>query len=310
MDLQTFLNLPTQELAAHVRERGLKVCVFPINGTRRWYYLEHTPRPDEDLLDSYLSAVEQNHIALYKLIFDHGVDYLLTPVFGPDLMERGNEYTGMVAAGLTRLTSAEYFLKFFDEYEVRVRFYGDYRKYFANTPYTFLIELFEELAERTKSYNRHRLFMGLFAHDATESVAHLAVEYHRKHGRVPNRDTLIELYYGEYVPPVDVFIGFNEFCAFDMPLVADGNEDLYFTVNPSPYLNAPQLREIFYDRLHTRRSEADYSSLEAEEWERMRAFYQANLGKTQGIGARHPSGGYWYPRPQVIIPPGFDEMDS
>jgi len=39
--LDSFLNLPKPEIAKLVRESGNQVCVFPINGTRRWFALEH-----------------------------------------------------------------------------------------------------------------------------------------------------------------------------------------------------------------------------------------------------------------------------
>jgi hypothetical protein len=110
------------------------------------------------------------------------------------------------------------------------------------------------------------------------------------------------MYYGEYVEQVSLFIGFDKPCAFDMPLVATGNEDLYFTVCPSPYLSPRQLRAILYDHLYSRRtSDVDYASLEAGEWQAMSEFYGANLDNTLGVGAR--AGQIWYPQPQVALPP-------
>jgi len=108
------------------------------------------------------------------------------------------------------------------------------------------------------------------------------------------------------VQPVNIFIGFDRFSAFDMPLVATGNEDLYFTVSPSPYLSERQLRRILYDHLYTRRAaEPDYESLSKEAVEHMRAFYQINQDLTQGVGILRD--GFWYPLPQVALPPGFME---
>ncbi len=127
---------------------------------------------------------------------------------------------------------------------------------------------------------------------------------------MPNKKTLVELYYGEAVPPVSFFIGFDKFSAFDMPLVAVGEEDLYFTVSPSPYLTARQLREILYDHMFTRHSDAEYSTLEPNEWMLMREFYQANVGKTLGVGSLQARGGYWYPLPQVELPPNFTESSQ
>ena len=48
MDIETFQSMPTTEVANLVREAGPKVCVFPINGTRRWFVLEHPEQAEGD----------------------------------------------------------------------------------------------------------------------------------------------------------------------------------------------------------------------------------------------------------------------
>ncbi len=310
MNRETFLGLPTPDLARLVRQMGPKVCVFPINGTRRWFLLEYPHEAGQNYLASYLAAVETNHVDLYRLMFDHGIEYLITPAFGPDLAERGDDYVATVARGLMRLGTEALFLDFFDDYEVRVRFYGNYRKYFEGTPHAYVLDIFDDLTARTAAHDRFRLFFGLFGHDATETVAELGVAHFIKHGRIPDKRTLIELYYGEFVPPVDFFIGFDAFSVFDMPLIAVGTEDLYFTVNPSPYLNDQQLRDILFDHLYARRIEPDYSTLEPDEWNLMREFYRVNMGKTLGVGAQQARGNYWYPLPQVKLPLHFPEQEQ
>lgn len=307
MDLETFRKLPRSEVARLVRESGPKVCVFPINGTRRWFMLENS-RQDGNSVESYLDESTQRHIELYSLLFDHGLDTLLAPVFGPDLAERGDDYMQMAAAGLTRLATHPDLLDFYATHQTRIRFYGDHRKFFGHTPYAYLSDLFEEATEQTSAHSQHRLFYGVCANDATETVAELAIRYYAECGRAPDKHTIIEMYYGEYVPPVDLFIGFDKFCAFDMPLVATGNEDLYFSVSPSPYLNERQLRDILYDHLYTRRAdETDYSDMTARDWTLMRDFYHVNREKTLGVGARQEHGRYWYPLPTVQLPDGFGE---
>jgi hypothetical protein len=193
------------------------------------------------------------------------------------------------------------FLEFYREYDVRVRFYGDYRRFLAPTAYSYVSEVFGQVTVRTASHSRHRLFFGVCAHDAAETVGELAVQYHSEHGGLPKKRTLVEMYYGEYVDPVSLFIGFDKPSAFDMPLVATGSEDLYFTVCPSPYLSSSQLRAILYDHLYSRRTgEVDYASLEAGEWHAMREFYRANADRTLGVGTKE--GRIWYPLPQVASP--------
>lgn len=300
MDRDAFLNLPTEELAQIVRTRGPKVMVFPINGTRRWFMLEHreTDKNFTSSQDDYLPVLIKQYIELFKLVFEHGVPTLLTPSFGPDLMQRGVEYVRMVVEGLVRLTTHSDFGDFFKDYDVRVHFYGDYHKYLSGPGYASLLGKFDNLVRRTASHSRCRLFFGLFAHDATETIAEYAVQHYLKHGHVPDRHILVEKYYGEYVDPVDVFIGFDKFSVFDMPLLALGNEDLYFTVAPSPYLTACQLRNILYDHLYTRRAQ------ESDNWSAMRDFYRVNREATLGVGAERD--GFWYPLPQVNLPQGFE----
>ncbi len=304
MELETFRALPTGQVAQLVRAQGPKVCVFPINGTRRWFLLEHAQADSDPSLARYIAIATRRHIDLYRLFFDHGVETLLTPVFGPDLVDRGDEYMRIAVDGLIGLTNDPALLDFYREYGVRVRFYGDHRKFFGPTPYADLSDRFDELTAQTGHHDRHRLFFGVCANDAVETTGELAVRHYLEQGRTPDKRTLVELYYGEYVPPVDLFIGFDKFSAFDMPLIATGSEDLYFTVSPSPYLDTPQLRAILYDHLYSRRdSEPDYESMSAEQWAAMRAFYQSNLDKTCGIGVRR--GGCWYPLPQVEWPSQF-----
>ena len=139
-------------------------------------------------------------------------------------------------------------------------------------------------------------------------AAKLAIAYFNAHGRSPTKDELVTQYYGEYVPPVDIFIGFDKFIVFDMPMLTTGDEDLYFTVAPSLYLTEQQLREILYDHLFDRKvEETDYSELTPEDWQLMGEFYRANQGKTLGVGACQTRGNYWYPLPQVEIPAEFNE---
>jgi adenosine tuberculosinyltransferase len=303
LDRTLFLALPDDQLAEIVRRSGVKVCVFPINGTRRWYLLEHAAMAaGADPVIAYMDITGKRHLEIYKMFFDHGVDTLLTPVFGPDLLERGDVYIERVGAdGLARLAEHPDFVRFYDEYQVRVRFYGDFHQYLASTPYAGLCDKFDSISKRTTSYERHRLFFGVFANDSTESIANMAIRYYQEYGNPPKKSDLIEMYYGEAITPVDFFIGFDKLSSFDMPLVATGSEDLYFTTAPSPYISSLHLRNILYDHIFIRKTEEqDYSALSPEDFQWMQEFYRLNQNKTMGIGALR--GGIWFPLPSVEWP--------
>lgn len=306
IDLQTFLQLPQAEFSALVAESGPLVAVFPINGTRRWYLLKCLAGEFDAQRQSYLQVMEERHIAMYRLFFEQGVHTLLTPIFGPDLLDRGDDYLRLSIEGIARLVSEPHFLNFYDQFQVRVRFYGDYRRFLEATPYAWLIERIDEISQRTAGHTRNRLFFGMFANDPSEQLAAFGAQYFQQHQQLPNRDTLVRLYYGEYVDPVSFFIGFDRLSAFDMPLLATGSEDLYFTVSPSLELTARQLREILYDHLYLRKTpEPDYETLPTEALTWMANFYSENKERTLGVGRL--VGGIWYPQPGLTWPESAKE---
>ena len=294
--LEEFLALPTEEVAQLVRAAGPQVCVFPINGTRRWFMLEHAGSVGSDPIEAYLDISSANHIGLYRMFFDHGIDTLLTPTLGPDILLRGETYMQQIGAtGLARLATGADFLNFYDEYDVRVHFYGDHRKCLAPTAHAYLSDLFDNVTQKTQDHQRYRLFFGVFANDPAESISEIAINFYQEYGRIPNRLDLIERYYGEFIEPAGFFIGFDKLSVFDYPLLSLGEEDLYFTVAPSPFMQAKQLRAILYDHLYTRRiQEPDYSTLAPEIQTQIRAFYHANLDNTLGVGEHFA--GSWIPR--------------
>ena len=92
IDRETFLQLSNSEVADLVRSNGSQVCVFPINGTRRWFLLEHGQAEFADWAEAYAELTGRRHIEMYKLMFRHGLDTLVTPIFGGEILNRGDEY--------------------------------------------------------------------------------------------------------------------------------------------------------------------------------------------------------------------------
>jgi len=283
---ETFLQLPTKEVAALVRATGQKVCVFPVNGTRRWFMLEHAEKIEDDFFEAYKNIIIQNNIELSALLFDHGINTMLAPVFGRELMHRGDEYIRRAGMdGLVRIGTDKNYLEFFKRYNVKVRFYGDYRDVLTSTPYEYALKAMYEVTEATRHNTGFRLFFGVFADQVTETISRLSVEHYLAEGSIPDRQTLIRKYYGEDLPPVSMFIGFDKFSVFDMPLLTTGEEDLYFSISPSPYMTQSQLRAILYDHIYVRRTpEPDYTKLTVEELNWFRDYYRKNKDYAYGVG--------------------------
>ena len=304
MDLQSFLNLPTEEVASIVRASGSKVCVFPINGTRRWFTLEYGDQEWADPIAAYMDITGKRHIELYKLFFDHGIDTLVTPVIGPEILATRNAYMQKIGVdGLARFATHPDFLSFYEEHCVRARFYGDYRKYLGGTPYESLSATFDGLIDTTRQNNRFRLFFGAFADNlnATQTVAELSVKYFQEHGEVPTREKIIEMYYGEYVGKANIFIGFDRLAVFDYPLINWGEEDLYFMVAPSLYMDEQHLRVILFDHLFTRRTkELEYEDASPEDLQWIKRYYYLNKDIVLGSGTiQH---GIWLLDQEVKLP--------
>ncbi len=309
MNRTLFLSMAALEVAELVRSSGSKVCVFALNGTRRWFMLEHA-QPDIDFASSYLAAITKRYIEIAKIIFDHGIDTLLMPALSPYLMARGSSYIHLAATALSQLTNQAQFLDFYKEYQVRVRFYGDYEQCFAETDYHYLPNQFDQLTTQTASNKRHRLYWGVCAHDASETTIALSIRFFEEHGRPPTKEELITMYYGEPLSPVNIFISSAKLRAFDMPLISNGREDLYYSVTPSPYLNETQFREILFDHLFARQKEdVQYESLKPQEWNKLRKYYKSNLGNTLGVGHKDDLG-IWHPSPQVLMPQGASDADE
>jgi len=283
---EDFLQLPTEEVAALVKATTPKVCVFPVNGTRRWFLLEHAEKIKDDFFEAYMNVSIQNHVELCAMLFDHGIDTVLAPVFGRELMHRGNEYTRRVGIdGLVRTANDKSYREFFEQYNVKVRFYGDYRDVLTGTPYEYALNSIYEVTEATKQHTSMRLFFGVFADEITDTISRLAVEHYLTQGSIPDKQTLIRKYYGDDISPVSMFIGFDKFSVFDMPLLATGEEDLYFSLSPSPYMTQHQLRAILYDHLYVRPTpEPDYTKLSGDELNWLRDYYRKNKDYAFGVG--------------------------
>lgn len=300
VEREAFLNLPPAAVAEQLRQRpgGSGVCVFPFNGTRRWFLLEHG-RAFEDSSEAaknYVDLTIQAYIATYQLVFAHGLETIVAPVFGGEITNRGEEYMREIGASMTQLATHPAFLDFYKANDIRVHVYGDYRKQLGGTPYAYICEAFDEVTRQTAHHQQRRLFYGVCADDATATIASLAVEHYRETGLVASRRELIERYYGEYIEKADIFIGFEKFNVFDYPMLGWGEESLYYTVAPSLYLNGRQLRNILYDYIYLRLvQDPDYLTMPEADFEAMRQFYAANREVTFGVGEMR--GGIWYPQP-------------
>ena len=284
IDLETFQQLPAEEVAQRVRTAGPQVCVFPVNGTRRWFRLEHSADADRSL-EHYVEVAARTYIRLFSMLYEHGIDTILSPAFGDELLSRGVEYArATIMDGLAVLEAPD-FMAFYRDMHIRVRFYGKYRQVLDKPGGSPQMDLLERIASQTEANQPRRLYFGLFGNDATEQVGQLAIEFFQREKRPPSRREIIQMYYGEELAPATLFIGFEKPAAFDYPLLGLGNENLYFTAAPSPYLTVRALRAILYDALYRRtRPDPDWNRLPEQELEALRQLYERERETVLGTG--------------------------
>lgn len=285
-----FLDLPLVSVAEIVRCRGPKVSVFPFDGTRRWFHLECNPQYDD-----YQQAALRQSIRILKMLFEHGIETVISPIFSDDLLDRGDRYIVQALEGMALLANDEEILSFYKEHEVHVLFYGDYKKRLPSTAQgAAVVKSFDDLTISTSSNTEHRLCFGVFGNDAAESVAQFSISWNETHGKPPTRREIIEGYYGEYVDKADMFIGFGRFSTFDFPLLSSGKTSLYFTVAPSYYMTETTLRRILYDHIYLRhfRPKPDYSAMSADQLNVLRNRYRAQPDRVFGVGCVHD--GIWF----------------
>ncbi|QOM48986.1 diterpene synthase [Mycobacterium tuberculosis] len=285
-----FLDLPLVSVAEIVRCRGPKVSVFPFDGTRRWFHLECNPQYDD-----YQQAALRQSISILKMLFEHGIETVISPIFSDDLLDRGDRYIVQALEGMALLANDEEILSFYKEHEVHVLFYGDYKKRLPSTAQgAAVVKSFDDLTISTSSNTEHRLCFGVFGNDAAESVAQFSISWNETHGKPPTRREIIEGYYGEYVDKADMFIGFGRFSTFDFPLLSSGKTSLYFTVAPSYYMTETTLRRILYDHIYLRhfRPKPDYSAMSADQLNVLRNRYRAQPDRVFGVGCVHD--GIWF----------------
>ncbi|WP_420645226.1 undecaprenyl diphosphate synthase family protein [Candidatus Leptofilum sp.] len=301
MEIDKFLALETVEIAQLMQSTGPKVCALIFNGTRRWFVLEHAKNSGQ-LTSKYIEETSKRLIEICKMLFEHGIDTLVLPMLNSHIMKRGEQYLQVAASALKQVATHSRYLDFYKDYQVRARFYGQYHECLATTSHAHLSHLFDQLTEKTLNHTQYRIFWGICADDAIEAITQMAIDYASKHAIVPNKEKLIELYYGEPIPEIDLFLNSGKPHVSDVPLISLYKESLYFSVAPLPYLNQRQLRLILHDLLFARNyHEGGYEKLTEEKLNTLHKFYHLNLENTLGVGVHNTEWGVWHPTPQLFL---------
>ena len=291
LTLDEFLQLPTSQVAEMIR--GLTVG-FPIDGTRRWFLLHY---PTVWNVEEYKDLTGKRYVQEFAMLFDHGVETLLVPAFGGELLSRGQEYVREMMEGMTRLAQHPTFTDFYRDYNVRVRFYGDWRRQVKGLPGAEKLAAALEGCAATQHTGSRCLLYGLWADDILVSLVDDLARTRSAQAPVEfTRDAIVTRYYGEHVKPTDIYIGFGRPTVFDVPMLVTSQTDLYYTVVPSLDLDARLFRMIVWDHFVGRWTQQEWDGLSARDFKALEAFYEVHHDTVLGLGEIDPPTGIWHQR--------------
>jgi adenosine tuberculosinyltransferase len=305
VDIKLDAFLKSSDISSLVKAAGIKVFAFPFDGTRRWLQLEN---PRQNTPSDYERLISQRMTEIFGMVFTHGIETLLAPMVGPDLFSRGGEYLKLATQMLMAFARNSTFLNFYDAFDIRVHFYGDYRRYLQKSGCGGVLDAFDEIVQRTSTHCAHNLCWGIFGQDATAFAIEYACRFQQTQGRLPEKHEIVSAYYGEPLSTVDLYLGFGAPAVFDLPLLDLSNTNLYFTVCPSPYITQDTLRRILYDHIYSRKGDGDYQEFSSTDWDNLREFYRQNQETVLGLGTQTLRGKVWVPTGGIKMSSQFSNL--
>ncbi|KAF2070650.1 hypothetical protein CYY_008028 [Polysphondylium violaceum] len=321
INMEDFMLLSNSQISYLYRSiKGSKTTmVYAYDGTRRsWLINENNsqfglPSKDKTVLIDYAEYSKTAiHNLLYQLVmmFQHGVDTIVYPMWFCTLENRGPEYLPKFIQylwGLKALLDNPELIEMYNANGIRVIFYGEFRELLQRGNDPELLRVFEKIMDQTKHNTQKTVLLGTNIQEPSDVIIKETFDFYSKHGRKPSKNDLVKQHYGVDVSDVNFYLGFDRFSTDGRPiLISDkGAEDLYYSVSPHSFLSTTQFRKVLYDHLFLRSvSNAKEYTLTAMDIEMMKIFYQNNSNSIMGVGAVNPHGRYWYPTPQVMVSGG------
>jgi hypothetical protein len=249
-DKTYWLQAPDEQVAAQVGDR-VSAAVLLVNGTRRWFLSQQAD------WSHYPQATGAAHRRVSQLLYEHGIANVIQPLFGFDLLERGQEYLELaLQQGLASLAGDAY-LAWYRQADIRVIFYGNWRDTLSSLGFHALRGQLDGVVDATAGHARRRLLVGLFADRPWDDI--LALSRRCRTGR-----ELVEGYYGLPLPPIDLVIGSGQPAVWDVPLLDTNRASLYFMQAPTFFMSRETLRLILYDHLFERSADDQVTALPAD----------------------------------------------
>ena len=309
---EKFIRLSNEEIANIIKtERRPKVAMLIPDGNRRYAmsFLNIMPK-SKDFETEYMRQNSENFMRNIKMMFDHGLETLFVPCLKHENLYRDKNYVeGITQYALKLIFSDEKWIDFYNENNIKVKIYGDL-DYISNKGFDDLIQIVKDLEKITSNNNKHKLFYGLACSNKYEypRLMDLAIDFYKNNNRYPTYKEKIEMYYGENVNEVDLFIRPTAIRDSDIqpPLISGNKTQMYFLVAPDNLsFNRDVFRNILYDFLFCRNSIFGSKTYQNEmiaksDLEEIKDFYLLNKSKVIGLGEK--IGPFWIPQINIQIP--------
>jgi hypothetical protein len=301
-DKDTFLNAPTEDIAAFVRSHQKpQLGVFVPDGSRRLVSVFTNVQPDtEEFYRLCASLPAQYLLRSLKVFFEHGLPMLLVPILSRSVLNRGSNYRQLTALeGLKLLFAGEEWFDFYKTYDVRVRIYGEPER-LAGTECEVALDWIEKTCEQTAAHQTHTLLFAIGESPILgQDIATMGINFYRQHQREPTFEEQVRLYYGDDLPPADFYIMTSKVSglgALPRFLVNSDTEAYFLPVAGAMGLNLQTYRLILYDLLFERaESQGKFGEdeLSAKAQATLKAYYQRVAHRVIGLGQR--IGPVWVP---------------
>lgn len=293
-----FLSMSSAEISRFVRiENDDLTGIFLADGNRRLVMTLTGMTPgSQGFYEAYSEIAVSRFMQNLEIFFTHGIRRLFFPIFGNSVLERDKDFLQSVIPTLINsLFNDSTWLRFYNEHNIRVEFYGSPGKLDDVFPHLNLSGKIGEMKKLTSENTEHILYYGFFSDSYLDQVfSRNILQFIAENGKEPGRDELTRIYYGEYVPQADFFINSTRAAGLGAlpPLAYGKNTRIYTTAAPGIFaVDSSLIREILYDlliesSLLSNSSEAD--SLAQQDLDTLKDFYFSNrhvfTGRTRKIG--------------------------
>lgn len=293
IDQDTFLKMPAPEIANLIlAQKRPQLGVFVPDGSRRLVLALTDVDPSSESFYRLSATLPARYLLeSLKVFFSHGLPTLLVPILSSSVLKRGGRYNRLTAlTGLELLFASDEWLQFYQEYDIRVRVYGNLSLLHGSECQPAL-DWIEATVQKTAVHQTHTLYFAI-GESATlgEGVAEMGVRFFQENGRLPTLPEQICYYYGEPLPTADFFIMTSKMSGMGaLPrFLVNGDTELYFLPAAGAMgLNTHTWRLILHDMLFARmglHGKHVQEALSGAERAALNAIYHDEMQSVIGLG--------------------------